>query len=142
VIFALKMSATQDKVLKIPKMFAKRVSLPSTKCPVCNIPASQTEINKHLDEGCPPLSSTETPPDVEVESANELDLDQKADRNDPLKTPPRNTEDYFEDSDTDYEKVQLIEDAPVFRASQSLSNTPKRFGGLDKISSLGKVELR
>ena len=136
------MSITHGKVVKIHQMFAKRASLPTTKCPVCNIPASQTEINKHLDEGCPPPSSAETPPDVEDVSAKELDLDKETDSNDPLKTPPRKDEDYFYDSDTDYEKVQLIEDAPVFRASQSLSNTPKRFGGLDKIASLGKVELK
>ncbi len=136
------MSITHDKVVKIPQMFAKRASLPTTKCPVCNIPANQTEINKHLDEGCPTTSSAGTPPDVEDVSAKELDLDQKTNPNDPMKTPPRQKEDYFDDSDTDYEKVEQTEDVPVFRASQSLSNTPKRFGGLDKIVSIGKVELK
>ena len=30
-----------------------KVSGPSTYCPVCNQPANNREINRHLDQGCP-----------------------------------------------------------------------------------------
>lgn len=49
------MSASQSKGLKIPAMFAKVGSKPSTKCPVCQVPASLREINEHLNEGCPDI---------------------------------------------------------------------------------------
>ena len=64
-------------------------------------------------------------------------------------------DDYFDDSDTDYEKVDLNtvhidsqskadpdDDEPIFRASQSLSNAPNRFGGLADLSALGHINFK
>ena len=145
----------KDKAVKIPDMFAKR---PTTKCPICNVGASLKEIDRHLDEGCPQVVEP-----IELSEVKDQD------------------EEMFDDSDTEYEKVDLStekrpiviipeykktnlsnkersmtvipdyektdistdeSDFGVIRASQSVSNAPKRFGGIDQLSSIGQVDFK
>ncbi len=145
----------KDKAVKIPDMFAKR---PTTKCPICNVGASLKEIDRHLDGGCPQVVEP-----IELSEVKDQD------------------EEMFDDSDTEYEKVDLStekrpnvvipeykktnlsnkersmavipehektdistdeSDFVVIRASQSVSNAPKRFGGIDQLSSIGQVAFK
>lgn len=132
------MSGTEKKAVKIPAMFAKVPQKPATKCPVCNVAASLKEIDRHLDEGCPaskPVSTVADPPivDAPLSSNNVIIVDD---------------DDVFDDSDTEYEKVALsqssteVDQSPKIRASKSLSQSPKKFGGIASIASLGQVEFK
>ena len=125
------MSGSEKKAVKIPAMFAKVPQKPATKCPVCDVPASLKDIDRHLEVGCPasnPVSPVAATPVVEV-TVHKNDAD----------------DDVFDDSDTEYEKLascKEVDQGPAIRASKSLSNSPKKFGGLASLESLGQVEFR
>lgn len=108
-----------DNCKKIPAMFAKQTNGPSTKCPICESPASLRQIEDHLNNGCP---IRDVPPESNHQN--------------------NQTEDLFGDSDDiEYAMAELKDepDKPVMKASQSISNAPKRFGGTDRINLNGEV---
>ena len=154
------MNTSQGKAakIKIPQMFAK--ALPNTKCPICESPATHREIERHLDNGCPqPVNLPITKSDSKVDPKLPPENGQTVCRNSEKETAfDKESDDYFDDSDTDYEKVDLDNvlidsqsktdpemvdnDEPIFRASQTLSNAPNRFGGLADLSALGHVNFK
>jgi hypothetical protein len=147
----------KDKAVKIPDMFAKR---PTTKCPICNVGASLKEIDRHLDEGCPQVvESIELSEVKDQEEEIFVDSDTEYEKVD-LSTEER-PNDVISDSNTrkadllskerpmavipDYKKTDISTDESdfvVIRASQSVSNAPKRFGGIDQLSSIGQVAFK
>ena len=145
----------KDKAVKIPDMFAKR---PTTKCPICNVGASLKEIDRHLDEGCPqvvePIELSEVK-DQEEEMFDDSDTEyEKVDLSTekrPIVIIPEYKKTNLSNKERpmavipDYEKTDISTDESnfvVIRASQSVSNAPKRFGGIDQLSSIGQVAFK
>jgi hypothetical protein len=145
----------KDKAVKIPDMFAKR---PTTKCPICNVGASLKEIDRHLDEGCPevvePIELSKVK-DQDEEMFGDSDTEyEKVDLSTeerPIVIIPEYKKTNLSNKERptavipDYEKTDISTDESdfvVIRASQSVSNAPKRFGGIDQLSSIGQVAFK